>query len=888
VQQITQPDELTMSLVERVLACPERERQAFLEKECGANSELYGKVWRYVEFDRRMGDFLLDPFCPPTQVDHPFEAGQLLINRFRIVREVARGGMGIVWEAMDERLERRVAIKCAKSGFGKQLPPEVRNAREIGHPNVCRIFEIHTATSPQGEIDFISMEFLEGETLSGRMRRGPPLKKKERLSIALQLCAGLSEAHRHGVIHGDLKSNNVILANEAGGSVRPVIMDFGLAQGRETSGQSALAEIVAGTPAYMAPELWKGVKPSVASDIYALGVILWELVSGLRPCDLGVTSATLSWDERPAWKPPAGYGKWDRVLACCLQADPARRYQSAEKVARALEPTHAYRWALVVAAAVVLAIGTGAIAYQRAAPSQDIVSLVMRPLESSPDTAALAHKLSQDTNKQLAHLKGNAKTKLIASPQAPTLLDRIAEMSWRRHSSMASYVLHGSLQRDHSRLIVHAYLTDARSDANAKEWLAEYEPHDLRYAPIALAGVVTETLHLPPIAGAPEMNGAAREHLRRGLSWLRSDATIDAALASMRNAVTADPDSALAEAGLAEALWWRYHTTSDEKWLSQSIEAMRRAENRNPDMAEVHRASGLLEEEAGSYETAISEYQRAIELEPKDGENYRRLGIVYGSNSQPADSLNALRKAAEFAPKDFRIYLDLGSFFSIKGEFGQAAKHFRKAVRLAPNEPQARFDLASACTSLGLYEEAEHEIRSAIRLQERSSFVAMLGVILMYEHQEKAAIPVLLRATTLGPDDSTSWMNLGTCYRRTRHAAKARWANLRGVRAAESRIAKNPRQAWVRSSLAFLCVNLGERSRAASEIAQALSLGPNDSDVQFRAVLTYEFLNRRDDALAILAAAPAGNLADVNRWPDLADLHTDPRFLDLLAARGIR
>jgi Flp pilus assembly protein TadD len=302
----------------------------------------------------------------------------------------------------------------------------------------------------------------------------------------------------------------------------------------------------------------------------------------------------------------------------------------------------------------------------------------------------------------------------------------------------------------------------------------------------------------------------------------------------------------------------------------------------------VHRASGLLEEEAGSYETAISEYQRAIELEPKDGENYRRLGIVYGSNSQPADSLNALRKAAEFAPKDFRIYLDLGSFFSIKGEFGQAAKHFRKAVRLAPNEPQARFDLASACTSLGLYEEAEHEIRSAIRLQERSSFVAMLGVILMYEHQEKAAIPVLLRATTLGPDDSTSWMNLGTCYRRTRHAAKARWANLRGVRAAESRIAKNPRQAWVRSSLAFLCVNLGERSRAASEIAQALSLGPNDSDVQFRAVLTYEFLNRRDDALAILAAAPAGNLADVNRWPDLADLHTDPRFLDLLAARGIR
>jgi serine/threonine protein kinase/tetratricopeptide (TPR) repeat protein len=887
VQQTPQSDELTMSLVERALARPQGERENYLYGACEGDSELFGRVWNYVQWEERMAGFLLDPFCPPAQSDCAFEPGQLLVSRFRVVREIARGGMGVVWEAFDERLERRVAIKFAKTGFGKQLPPEVRNAREIGHPNVCRLFEIHTTSGPQGEIDFISMEFLEGETLSERLRRGP-MPKKECLRIALQVCSGLSEAHRHGVIHGDLKSNNVILTNGPDASNRAVIMDFGLARGKDSSGGNPSTDMLAGTPAYMAPELWKGVKPSVASDIYALGVILWELVSGLRPSDLGVTSSTLSWDERPTWRPPTGYGKWDRVVACCLQADPARRFQSAEEIARALGPSRAYRWGLVIAAALVMAIGTGAIAYWRAAPPQNIVSLVMRPLESRPESAALADKLFRNTSEQIAHLHGDVRTKLTVSTQSPTLIDRITELTWRRHSSTTRYILRGSLERDHSRTVVHAYLTDAHSGVNAKEWRAEYEPQELRHAPFALAGVVTETFHLPPLQGAPEINQAARQYLRQGRSWLRSDTTVDTAVASMSKAVAADPDSALAQAGLAEALWWLYHTTKDGKWLSRSIEAARRAEYWNPDLAEVHRVSGLLKVEAAFYPEAIAEYRRAIELEPGNAENYRRLGIVYGLNNQPDDSLESLRQAAELPNKDFRIYLDLGAYFFYRAEYGESVEQFRHGVELAPNEPRARFDLSNACINMGLFNEAEREIRASIRLQERANSLQTLGLVLMYEREEKAAIPFLLRATTLGPDEYVNWLNLGTCYRRTRQPAKARWANLRGLRAAELNIAKNPRHARVRSALAYLCVSLGDRSRAASDIAQALALSPNDANVQFLAVSTYECLHRRDDALAVLADAAAGMLADVNRWPDLADLRKDSRFLNLLAVRGIR
>jgi serine/threonine protein kinase len=283
-----------------------------------------------------------------TEDDHPFESQQLLIHRFRIVREIARGGMGIVYEAFDERLKRRVAIKCARTGLGKELPPEVRNAREISHPNVCKIFEIHTASLPHGEIDFLSMEFLEGETLLERLRR-EPLSKQERQTIAMQLCAGLSEAHRNHVIHGDLKSNNVILTSAPDGSVRAVITDFGLARGPGVTDRTG-SSLPAGTPDYMAPELWTGGKASVQSDIYALGVLLWELISGQKPSALGKGSTTVLLDQRAIWKPPAGHGKWNRVIARCLDREPARRFSSVEEVAQARGPSRTRRRFLTVAA----------------------------------------------------------------------------------------------------------------------------------------------------------------------------------------------------------------------------------------------------------------------------------------------------------------------------------------------------------------------------------------------------------------------------------------------------------------------------------------------------------------------------------------------------------
>ena len=181
-----QDDDLVMNLVELALTRPADQREAYVRSACGNDTNLFDQVWHYVQWEQRMDGFLLDPLYPAASYEHPFEPGELLDGRFRIVREVAQGGMGVVYEAVDEKLQRRIALKCAKTGFGKRLPPEVRHAQEVSHPNVCKIFEIHTAKTSAGELDFVTMEYLEGETLGDRLKRGA-LPEPEARAIAQQL-----------------------------------------------------------------------------------------------------------------------------------------------------------------------------------------------------------------------------------------------------------------------------------------------------------------------------------------------------------------------------------------------------------------------------------------------------------------------------------------------------------------------------------------------------------------------------------------------------------------------------------------------------------------------------------------------------------------------------
>jgi serine/threonine-protein kinase len=884
-----QDDDLVMSLVELALSQPPDSQENYVRTACADDAELFSQVWDYVRWNRRMQDFLLEPLFPALP-QHRFAPGDLLADRFRIVREVAQGGMGIVYEARDERLGRRIALKCAKSGFHQRLPPEVRHASEISHPNVCKIFEIHTASTGGGEIDFLTMEFLDGETLAVRLSRGR-LPEIEARAIARQICAGMAEAHRNQVVHGDLKSSNVILTKDAGGGVRAVITDFGLARkpfGPAGEHADAWASGTAGpsqaggTPDYMAPELWRGEKASPASDVYALGVILYELASGDLPYP-----REIEWQDRAKRKPPAvGHG-WDSILQKCLDPDPLKRFRDAGEVATALEPSHALRWWLAAAAAVVLAVISGLITFQRATAPRESMTLAMLPLASGPDASALAEIVSRDADAELAQLKGGQRAKLSVIPLADVTRRHVDSAAKARTALGATHVVSGTVTRESGRVVLHAFLTDTRSQANPGDWKAEYAPSEVRYAAAALAGMVTASLHLPPLAIAP-VNAYAKQDYLAGLAYTRRNSTIDKALPPLESAVAADPDSPLTWAGLAEAQWFKYFITNDSAWLNRTSESLRHAQDRDLDLAPVHRVAGLLRAKAGFYEQAEAEYQRAIELEPSNGDAYRRLGQVYERNNRLDQALAAFEKAAEVDPKYFKVYQDLGYYYSLRGNYAESIHQLEKCVQLAPDEPDPHRVLGSTYYYLGRYADAERESRIALGLAETPAALVNLAVALMYQSKDQEAIPFLTRAVTQSPDESLWWMDLGIAYRRTKLARESERAFRQGLEQAEKAMARDPRDGVVRSRLAFLSARLGDRKRAESEIAQALQLSPESDVARGAAVWTYEALDERENALDVLRSSSDDVLLDAARWPDLADLHEDSRFQQLLASRKVK
>ncbi len=877
-----QDDDLVMSLVDLALARSPDERQAYVQTACAGDSQLFSHVWSYVQWEQRMNGFLLEALHATPSEEHPFEPAELLENRFRIVREVAQGGMGIVYEAVDEKLDRRIALKCAKTGFRKRLPPEVRNASEITHPNVCKIFEIHTASTRHGEIDFLTMEFLDGETLAERLHRGP-LSKEEARTIARQLCEGLAAAHRNQVIHGDLKSNNVILTKSADGAIRAVITDFGLARGPETSQRSAQSAEPGGTPDYMAPELWKGDKASAASDVYALGVILCELASGRRPHGPEVT-----WEERLTRKPPAVDPKWDRVLARCLDPDPERRFCGADEVARALAPPRSRRWLLAAAAAVVLAASaTGLVTYQQAATPKETLRLAILPFETDADAAPISEGLLLDTSDRLSHVKAGRTRRLTVIPLADALQNKVDRPVKARTVLGATHTLHGVLRKQADRLFAVAYLTDTGTLVHLREWSGEYTTAELQNLPMALAGMVTGALKLPPLVAAAMVSAAAYPDYSAGVALARRDSAVDQALPLLDRAVKVDPDSPLTHAKLAEAQWAKYRLTNDTRWQDRALASLKNAEQRNPDVAAVRLLSGLIHESFGQYEQAQEDLLRAIEIEPDNGDAWRQLGKVYSDDSQPNRALTAALKAIEIQPDYFKNYQELGTFYFNRGEYEDAVRQLKRMVELAPDMADAHYSLAAPYLNMGRYADAEYELNVAISYQDTAKAEEGLGVSRMYQGRDREAIPYFQRAIKIGPATSLYYINLGTVLRRANFARESLQAYQSGLDLAEAALAQNPRDGYEKSCLAYLCARRGGVRRAESEAAQAIRISAA-INVRWMVALTYEALDQHDRTLAVIRDAPASMLDRLNRFPDLPALHADARFQQLLITHHIQ
>lgn len=706
-----QSDTLVMSLIDQALALPLRDREAYLRMVCADNSKLFGEVWSYVQWERRMDGFLLDPLVSTESPRLPFQPGELLDARFRIVRDVAEGGMGVVYEALDEKLGRRIAIKCGKPAFCRRLPAEVLNATEISHPNVCKIFEIHTVSTSQGEIDFFTMEFLEGETLAKRLDR-ELIPEAESCMIARQLCAGLAEAHRNHVIHGDLKSNNIILSTQADGSVRAVITDFGLARRSDISQSSTQSEAMGGTPGYMAPELWRGEQATVASDVYALGVILYELAGGRRPHEMEV-----SWPVRYSRKALPVHPNWHRMLSRCLDPDPTHRFRSANEVLEALAPRRSRRAFLIAAAAVILAAGTDVLMYQTTTVPSKSGRLAVLPFVNAggrPESEYLSNGLSEDLINRLTQMSA---LKVIARGSSFKFKGDRVNIQKAGRELGAEVLVTGRIAEKNGQVRISTELVN--STDGTQIWGAQYTCtiSDLARTQSEMAREIAERISSRftqtdrlKLAKAAKVNPEAYDLLLRARYQigLYTPESKQRAITYFERALAIDPEFAQANAELAFA----YRLLSSSGILSatdaipKAEAAARKALAIDNQLAEAHAALAGIKRDQWDWAGAEQEYRRALQLNPNLELTGFALANYLSVTGRANEALTEIQRVIETDPIGVPAAIAAAAVDYNLRRYDHALVGLKRAVELDPSRPSPWTWIGIVNGGRGNYEEA--------------------------------------------------------------------------------------------------------------------------------------------------------------------------------------
>jgi eukaryotic-like serine/threonine-protein kinase len=350
--------ELIKKLFLAALAQEPDRRSSFLAKACAGQDslrrEIEGLLAGYEHAGGVVEQSTLAVDVPTRAATRPtFSPNDVISGRFKVIRLIGKGGMGEVYEAQDLELKIRVALKAIRPEISSdpvtisRFRHEIQLARKVTHPNVCRIFDLgHHRLSSGVEITFLTMELLEGETLAAHLRRQVRLSTEEALPLVEQMAEALAAAHAARVIHRDFKPSNVILV-PSDTRIRAVVTDFGLARAIEPiasdtiSGLLTTPEQLVGTPPYMAPEQLEGGEAAPATDLYALGLVMYEMVTGKLPFSSRSGLGQILWRLKGLPPSPKMYSPdldllWESAIMRCLQTAPAARFQDARDVMKAL------------------------------------------------------------------------------------------------------------------------------------------------------------------------------------------------------------------------------------------------------------------------------------------------------------------------------------------------------------------------------------------------------------------------------------------------------------------------------------------------------------------------------------------------------------------------
>jgi tetratricopeptide (TPR) repeat protein len=644
-----------------------------------------------------------------------FHSGDLLCDRFRVVRFIARGGMGELYEAEDLTLGEHVALKTIRAEIAvreraiQRFRREVQLARKVTHPNICRIFDLFEHRPPEGTagaVSFVTMELLQGETLSQRLRRLGPFSVEDARPIVQQMAAALSAAHAADVIHRDFKANNVILLDaDSSRPARAVVTDFGLAHlvgevSAVADGGITVTGDIPGTPEYMSPEQIEGGVLTPASDIYALGIVIYEMVTGRRPfaADTPIASA-LQRVVGPTPKSPRELRPdlpiaWDRAVMRCLARYPDGRFTDAAHVAQALDGEAPLRvsqprlvWAVAMALLVVAGAGVLLWRGQRATTAAASPAAPANPTVVPPDTVrpavavlgfrnlagrddaqwlstALSEMLTTElaAGERLRTIPGEnvtrMKTELAladADTYASETLTRIRQNLGADLVVTGSYVTVGA--GDASTLRVDIRLQDSR-EGETLSLVSEMGRITELLDVVSRAGIrlreklgvdVAQTSVRALQPGSPE---AARLYAEGLIRLRRFDAL--GARAIFEQAIKADPEFPLAHSALA-------NTWSELGYDSRARDAAARAFELSADLPRADRllVEGTYREMSSAWKEAIAIWHTLATFFPDDVEHALRLANAQITSGAAKDGLTTIEGFRKRFPSTTDPRLDL-------------------------------------------------------------------------------------------------------------------------------------------------------------------------------------------------------------------------------------
>jgi serine/threonine-protein kinase len=740
-------------LFEHALELPPEQRSAFVDKIRTEDDNLASRLLALIRSHEQETASIERPLFRFDDPDEQplFSNGELILDRFRIVRFIARGGMGEVYEAFDTELREPVALKTIRASIGsdpratERFRQEVRRARAITSRHVCRVHDLftHRDSSDAPPVSFLSMRLLHGETLHSRIRRDGKLCPDEALPLLRQIAEGVDAAHRERIVHGDLKSGNIMLIPAEGGPPSACITDFGLARriARDGDDETQTEALPAGgTPAWMAPEQMEGRPTGPESDIYAFGLIAYEMVTGRLPFDgqtpADVARRRLTDPPHPARQfTPELTARWEQALTRCLDRDPEKRFATGAAFLAALESGSPFtarlrQPAIAFAALLCLILGTGvAVAWQpihhwfatvlrSTAPDRSVAVLPFQRLGPTPEY------FSDGFTEELMHALGQVRDLRVLGPESSFRL-KGSQLSPREigHKLGVRYLLIGSVRRVDNQIRVIARLIDA--DGGGQVWSRDVtrNERDVLLIRDDIARMLSSELNVS-LAGpqTPAQTIDAAGLSARDLYWTgrlyfrqRTDEGVRASLDYFRNAVVRDPSFALAYCGLADALFVMAEGAMlpQEEALAQARQAAHTAVQLDQRLPE---AWTSLAQVTSIYDRNLDEaerfFRRALALDPKSAGAWQWYSYQLVKQRRFSESVQAAEAAVAADPLSLAANINLAVVYLYSGSDDRAVQQCRK---LSQMDPQLFFEhpmTAIVFARKGLVGEALHEMES--------------------------------------------------------------------------------------------------------------------------------------------------------------------------------